>query len=114
MNSKLADLPNLRTRLAKMRTETDRARAHLICALDAVEASAPNAMLLVLEAKAAAAESAMLVTDLGMQTCGGAAFSKHLSLERNFRDARAASVMAPTTDVLYEFIGRALCGMELF
>jgi len=49
-----------------------------------------------------------------MQACGGAAFSKHLSLERNFRAARAASVMAPTTDVLYDFIGRALCGMELF
>ena len=114
MNSKLADLPTLRARLAKMRIETDRARAHLTCALDAVEAGAPNAMLMVLESKAAAAESALLVTDLGMQACGGAAFSKHLSLERNFRDARAASVMAPTTDVLYDFIGRALCGMELF
>ncbi|MCW3098983.1 MAG: acdA 1 [Chthonomonadaceae bacterium] len=114
MNSRLADLPTLRARLAKMRIETDRARAHLTCALDAVEAGAPNAMLLVLESKAAAAESALLVTDLGMQACGGAAFSKHLSLERNFRDARAANVMAPTTDVLYDFIGRALCGMELF
>ncbi|MCW3051306.1 MAG: acdA 1 [Chthonomonadales bacterium] len=114
LNSKLADLPTLRARLAKMRIETDRAHAHLACALDAVEAGAPNAMLMVLESKAAAAESALLVTDLGMQACGGAAFSKHLSLERNFRDARAASVMAPTTDVLYDFIGRALCGMELF
>ena len=114
LDSKLADLPNLRARLAKMRIETNRARAHLVSALDAVESSAPNAMLMVLESKAAAAESAILVTDLGMQACGGAAFSKHLSLERNFRDARAASVMAPTTDVLHEFIGRALCGMELF
>lgn len=114
LDSKLADLPNLRARLARMRIETDRARAHLAGALDAVESGAPNTMLLVLESKAAAAESALLVTDLGMQTCGGAAFSKHLSLERNFRDARAASVMAPTTDVLYDFIGRALCGLELF
>ncbi|HLK55744.1 MAG TPA: acyl-CoA dehydrogenase family protein, partial [Chthonomonadaceae bacterium] len=114
LDSKLADLPNLRARLAKMRIETDRARAHLDSALTAVEAAAPNAMLLVLESKAAAAESALLVTDLGMQACGGAAFSKHLSLERNFRDARAASIMAPTTDVLHDFIGRALCGMELF
>ena len=114
LDSKLADLPNLRARLAKMRIETDRARAHLVSALDAVETSAPNAMLMVLESKAAAAESAILVTDIGMQACGGAAFSRHLSLERNFRDARAASVMAPTTDVLHEFIGRALCGMELF
>jgi alkylation response protein AidB-like acyl-CoA dehydrogenase len=114
MNSRLADLPNLRARLAQMRIETDRARAHLVSALDAVESDAPNAMLLVLSSKAAAAESAMRVTDLGMQACGGAAFSKHLTLERNFRDGRAASVMAPTSDVLHDFIGRALCGMELF
>ena len=35
-------------------------------------------------------------------------------VERNFRDARAASVMAPTTDVLYDFVGRTLLGMPLF
>ena len=114
MNSRLADLPNLRARLAQMRIETDSARAHLVSALDAVESAAPNAMLLVLASKAAAAEAAKRVTDLGMQTCGGAAFSKHLTLERNFRDSRAMSVMAPTSDVLYDFIGRALCGMDLF
>ena len=32
----------------------------------------------------------------------------------SFRDARAATVMAPTTDVLYDFIGKAVCGMPLF
>jgi alkylation response protein AidB-like acyl-CoA dehydrogenase len=114
MGAPLATLPNLRARLAQMRIETDRARAHLGSVLDAVEAQVPTATLMVLESKAAAAESALMVTDLAMKTCGGAAFSKHLSVERNFRDARAASVMAPTTDVLHEFIGRALCGMELF
>ena len=41
-------------------------------------------------------------------------FSRRISVERNFRDARAASVMAPTTDVLHDFIGKALCGMPLF
>ena len=30
------------------------------------------------------------------------------------RLARAGSVMAPTTDVLYDFIGKAVCGMPLF
>jgi alkylation response protein AidB-like acyl-CoA dehydrogenase len=114
LGTRLADLPTLRARVAQMRIETDRARAHLASALDAVEAGAANAMLLVLEAKAAAAQTAAQVTDLGMQACGGAAFSKHLGLERNFRDARAAAVMAPTSDVLHDFIGRALCGMDLF
>jgi alkylation response protein AidB-like acyl-CoA dehydrogenase len=114
LSNRLADLPNLRARLAQMRIETDRARAHLVSVLDSIENPGPATTLMVLESKAAAAEAAILVTDLGMRTCGGAAFSRHLSVERNFRDARAASVMAPTSDVLYDFIGRALCGMDLF
>lgn len=64
--------------------------------------------------KAQAAEMSMRVTDLATRCCGGAAFSKHLSVERAFRDARAASVMAPTTDQLHDFLGKALLGMPLF
>lgn len=114
LGSSLADLPNLRARLAQMRIETDRSRAHLVSVIDAVESPRLETTLLVLEVKAAASETALEVTDLGMRTCGGAAFSKHLGLERNFRDARAPVVMAPTTDHAYDFIGRILCGMELF
>jgi alkylation response protein AidB-like acyl-CoA dehydrogenase len=114
LDSRLADLPNLRARLAQMHIETDRARAHLVAAFEAVENPGPATMLMVREAKAAAAESALIVTDLGMKACGRAAFSRHLGLERQFRDARASYVMAPTTDVIHDFIGRALCGMELF
>ena len=114
MGSYLADLPNLRERLARMRIQTDKTRAHLSMVLDKLESGAPDAMLGVLSAKASASGAAKEVTDLAMETCGGAAFSRHLSVERNFRDARAASVMAPTTDVLHDFIGKALCGMPLF
>ncbi len=114
LGSRLADLPNLRARLAEMRLETDRGRAHLAAVIDGLEQPGPTTMLRVLEAKAAGNETALRVTDLAMKACGGAAFSRHLTVERNFRDARAGSVMAPTTDVLYDFIGKALCGMELF
>jgi alkylation response protein AidB-like acyl-CoA dehydrogenase len=64
--------------------------------------------------KAFASETAIDVTDLAMRVCGGAAFRKEVGAERNFRDARAASVMAPTTDTLYDFIGRIACGLPLF
>ena len=56
----------------------------------------------------------MAVTDLAMKVCGGAAFRKELGIERRFRDARAARVMAPTTDALLDFIGRATLGLPLF
>ena len=68
----------------------------------------------MLALKAAAAEMAVEVTDLCLRVGGGAAYSKHGPLERHFRDARAASVMAPTTEVLHDFLGKFLCGQELF
>jgi alkylation response protein AidB-like acyl-CoA dehydrogenase len=114
MNASLADLPTLRARLAQMRIETDRARAHLVSVLDAVETPGPATQLMVLEAKAASTEAAVTVTELAMRTCGGAAFGGAHGIERMFRDARAPIVMAPTSDQAYDFIGRALCGLEVF
>jgi hypothetical protein len=42
------------------------------------------------------------------------AFRRDVGVERRFRDARAATVMAPTTDQLYDFIGKAVCGLPVF
>jgi alkylation response protein AidB-like acyl-CoA dehydrogenase len=114
MNSSLAELPTLRAQIARMRIETDRARAHLGAVLDSLEAPGPATQLLVLEAKASATEAAVAVTDMAMRTCGGAAFGGAHGIERMFRDARAPIVMAPTSDQAFDFIGRALCGMEAF
>lgn len=114
LEQSLADLPTVRAYIARMRTKTDMARALLLDAVTAASTGREDAMLRVLESKAAAGETATEVTDLAMRVCGGAAFSKAVGVERHFRDARAASVMAPTTDVLYDFIGRATCGLPLF
>ena len=71
-------------------------------------------MLRVLESKAAAGEAAISVTSQAMRACGGAAFSKHTGIERLFRDAHAGAVMAPTVDVLRDFIAKAVLGIPLF
>jgi alkylation response protein AidB-like acyl-CoA dehydrogenase len=97
-----------------MQLARDSASAYLDRTLSKIEEHAPDAMLFVLGVKAIAAEAAIEVTDEAMRACGGAAFGRQLSVERNFRDARAASVMAPTTDVLYDFIGKAIAGLPLF
>ncbi len=114
MNSSLAELPTLRAQIARMRIETDQARAHLGAVLDAIETPGPATQLMVLEAKAAGTEAAVAVTEMAMRTCGGAAFGGAHGIERLFRDARAPIVMAPTSDQAYDFIGRALCGLEVF
>jgi alkylation response protein AidB-like acyl-CoA dehydrogenase len=110
----LAELPTIRNYIARMRVKTDMASALLDDTIDAVEASRPNATLRVLECKASAGETANEVLDLAMRVCGGQAFRKEVGVERYFRDARAAGIMAPTTDVLYDFIGKAVCGLPLF
>jgi len=97
-----------------MQIATDTLAAFLESVAEKMAQPGPETMLAVLESKAAGAETALQVTDLAMRTCGGAAFSRHLPIERNFRDARAAAVMAPTTDVLHDFIGKALLGLPLF
>ncbi|MGH9131200.1 MAG: acyl-CoA dehydrogenase family protein [Acidimicrobiales bacterium] len=113
LDASLADLPIPRADLARMRIATDSAAALLRETVAAWDKGRPEAVLRVLEVKAAASEAALAVTDLAMKVCGGSAFRKELGVERRFRDARAARVMAPTTDALYDFVGRALCGMPL-
>lgn len=113
LNRSLSEQPVVRLDLARIRVETDRTRAFLDDTLAALASGRADAMLRVLEVKAAAAESAIDVTDRAMKICGGAAFRKELGIERRFRDARAARVMAPTTDALLDFVGRAICGMPL-
>jgi alkylation response protein AidB-like acyl-CoA dehydrogenase len=68
----------------------------------------------MLQSKAVAGDAALSVLDLAMRVGGGAAFRKDIGIERHFRDARAAAVMAPTGDALQDFIGRAVCGLPLF
>ncbi len=91
-------LPTLRAQLATMQIDTDGLAARIDDLIDHLERPRETTMLRVLETKAAA----------------GDAFSKHLAIERLFRDAHAGAVMAPTGDVLREFIGKAVLGIPLF
>jgi alkylation response protein AidB-like acyl-CoA dehydrogenase len=112
-NSKLRDLPNLRSRLAQMMVRTEQSRALLGYTLGLMEKPTDATPLYVLQSRLAAIQAAVDVTDLAMKTCGGAAFSSHLAIERMFRDARAGWVMAPTADHLEDLVGKALTGLPL-
>ena len=107
-------LPTLRAQLAEMQIDTDGLAARIDDLVEHLEKPRDTTMLRVLESKAAAGDVAISVTSTAMRACGGAAFSKHLNIERLFRDAHAGAVMAPTGDVLREFIGKSLLGIPLF
>lgn len=113
LDQALIEQPLVRADYARMRIRTDTIRGLLDDTIAALEAGRGDAMLRVLEIKAAAAEAAIDVTDIAMKVCGGAAFRKDIGIERRFRDARAARVMAPTTDALLDFVGRAIGGLPL-
>jgi alkylation response protein AidB-like acyl-CoA dehydrogenase len=114
LGQSIADLPTIRAYLGRARIKVDSARTLFLDTLDALENGRPDTLLRLLEVKAATAETGVEVTDIAMRVCGGAAFRKDHGVERHFRDARAATVMAPTADTLYDFIGKAICGMPVF
>lgn len=114
LDSSLADLPTIRAYLAK--AWADLAAHEALLKETAARVASPDdgTVLAVLATKAACNEAALRVTDTAMRVAGGAGYSKHLGIERFARDARAGFVMAPTSDALFDFAGRALCGMDLF
>jgi alkylation response protein AidB-like acyl-CoA dehydrogenase len=107
-------LPTLRAQLAGMQIDTDGLSARVDDLVAHLEQPRETTLLRILETKAAAGDTAIAVTSTAMRVCGGSAFSKRMSIERLFRDAHAGAVMAPTGDVLKEFIGKAVLGMPLF
>ncbi|GGX85518.1 acyl-CoA dehydrogenase [Streptomyces minutiscleroticus] len=114
LDQTLADQAQVRDAYARLRTRADSARTFLADTLAALQTGREDAMLRVLQVKAVAAETAAEVADGVMRLCGGAAFRRGLGVERRFRDALAARVMAPTTQALYDFTGRASLGLPLF
>ncbi|MDQ4097265.1 MAG: acyl-CoA/acyl-ACP dehydrogenase [Actinomycetota bacterium] len=122
LDQSLAENLVTRSNVARMRIKTDQVDTLLLDTLAALEAATPSghgagrqdATLRMLEVKAAAAEMANEVTELALRVCGGTGFKRELGVERHFRDARASTVMAPTTDSLYDFVGRLVCGLPLF
>ncbi len=83
-----------------MQIETDRLSARIDDLVEHPEKPLRDDHLRVVETKAAAADIAISVTSTAMRVCGGGAFSKHLNIERLFRDVHAGAVIAPTGDVL--------------
>jgi isovaleryl-CoA dehydrogenase len=114
LDQTLAEQPTARLAFAALRTRTDQTRAFLTETLSALAEEHPAASLRVLQVKAVAAEAAAEVGDGVMRLCGGAAFRKELAIERCYRDALAARVMAPTTEALHDFVGRVALGLPMF
>jgi alkylation response protein AidB-like acyl-CoA dehydrogenase len=110
----LASIPRVQFLAAEMALELNSARAYLSETIRKALANEPAAMLDVLGVKVKAADACLHVVSHAMTLGGGWAFGRRGGLERNFRDAQAAAVMAPSNDVLKDFLGKACLGLPLF
>ena len=110
----LSSIPRVQFLVAEMAVEGDSARAYLGETIRKALGGDPAAMLYVLGVKVKAADACLNVVSRAMTLGGGWAFGRRGGLERMFRDAQAAAVMAPASDVLKEFIGKACLGLPLF
>lgn len=113
-NSAIADLMTIRAQLARAQIQIDTAKLLIADTAAAMVEGRADTMLRALECKAYANEIALTVAQSAMRVCGGAAFRKEVAVERRLRDAEAGFIMAPTADQLYDFIGKAICGMPVF
>ncbi|MFN0093946.1 MAG: acyl-CoA dehydrogenase family protein [Dehalococcoidia bacterium] len=110
----LAEVPVVQRAIGEMSIKVENARQMVRAAAEAADGGRPEALPLVMQAKITATEAAMAVTAEAMQVGGGHAYSRQIPIERHWRDARAGSVMAPTNDVLKEWLGKIVTGQPLF
>ena len=110
---RLADVPTLQYRLAEMNIAVQKSRGLLYRAAYLGDVGHERATNTILMAKADAADLAVSVTNDAMTCCGGYAYRENGLFSRLLRDARAAHVMAPTTDILKLWSGRLLLDLPL-
>jgi alkylation response protein AidB-like acyl-CoA dehydrogenase len=109
----LGSNPLLAHRLGELWTELERTRRLAESAAARSDAGEADALLGVLACKAAAGDTAVQLANEAMTLAGGAGYRENGKLARMLRDARAAHVMSPTTDLLKTWVGRALLGQPL-
>ena len=109
----LASIPRVQFLVAEMALELNSARAYLGETIRKALGGDPAAMLDVLGVKVKAADACLNVVSRAMTLGGGWAFGRRGGLERNFRDAQAAAVMAPSKRRAEGFHGQGLPRLAL-
>jgi alkylation response protein AidB-like acyl-CoA dehydrogenase len=109
----LAQQPVLQHRVGTLWGQVERTRRLIYHAAASGDRSEDDSLFGLLAAKAEAADCAVNVANEAMTLAGGIAYQQGSALSRHLRDARAAHVMGPTTDILRTWSGRALLGLPM-
>ncbi|WP_148624867.1 acyl-CoA dehydrogenase family protein [Aliarcobacter cryaerophilus] len=111
--SALCNIPIVQNHIAEIYTKVTSAKFFTLSAAKSVVEADPAALANVIAARLNASEIAVSVCTLAMKVGGGTAYAKRLTIERLLRDSLAASVMAPSTDVLTTWLGKALTNQDI-
>lgn len=109
----LGEASVLQHRLAELWIDVEKSRGLIYHAARLGDAGDAQGLAAILACKADVADTAVRVTNEAMTLCGGIGYRENGQLARLLRDARAAHVMSPTTDMLKQWTGRALLGLPL-
>ncbi|MDD5329752.1 MAG: acyl-CoA/acyl-ACP dehydrogenase [Sulfuricella sp.] len=109
----LGQQPVVQHRLGSLWAELEKTRRLVYYAAEQGDAGGEEALQLLMSAKAEVADCAVKLTNEAMTLMGGIAYRENSKLTRLLREARAAHVMSPTTDLLRLWTGRALLGQPL-
>lgn len=104
----LAQMSLLQHRLGTLWAYVERTRRLIYHAAIEGDKGHAEAIPAILAAKAEVAHCAVNVVNEVMTLSGGIGYQQNGVLGMLLRDARAAHVMSPTTDILYTWLGRAL------
>jgi len=105
---RLCEIETVQHHVAKMYMLANASKAFTMAAATAVRDGSASAPADVIAARINASENTLQICSIAMKVGGGSAYAKRLPLERFLRDAYAAAVMAPSTDVLSVWLGKAL------
>lgn len=109
----LANVETLQHRVGCVWSRIHSARSLLYQAASLADSGSPDALPFLLSCKAEVSDVAVCTVNEAMTLAGGVGYREGGVLDRMLRDVRASHVMAPTTDMLRLWTGRALLGLPL-
>ncbi|WP_224995692.1 acyl-CoA dehydrogenase family protein [Cesiribacter sp. SM1] len=104
----LSQVHVLQHKLGSLWAKIERTRRLIYYAAQEGDTENFNALPAILSAKAEVAHCAVEAVNEAMTLSGGIAYRENSRFNVLLRDARAAHIMSPTTDLLYTWLGRAL------
>ncbi|XXF80155.1 acyl-CoA/acyl-ACP dehydrogenase [Myxococcaceae bacterium GXIMD 01537] len=111
-NRPLAELQWAQFSVADMSIRLEAARSLAMRSAMATDARAPDFPILQMQAKVVANEAAVAIASAALELAGGSGYLRSRPIERYLRDAMSGPLMAWSSAVVRDFLGKALLGLQ--